>query len=105
MTGVASLAPGFVAVGMRFGVNPAAAPSANGQPRVTGQGIAWRSSDGVAWEMLPDDPALPLGTSESGLGVGLISVLARDGAVIAVGATGADGALLFFGTPAGSPAP
>jgi hypothetical protein len=105
MWGVASLSSGFIAVGTRFGINPAAAPSPEGQSRIIAQGVVWRSADGVTWEVLPDDPVLPLGTSEGTMGTGMYSVVARDGEVIAIGGTQADGGLVFAGTLARSPAP
>ena len=55
--------------------------------------------------MLPDDPALPLGTSESAMGAGLMSVIERGGTVIAIGLTEVEGALVVIGTRPAPPAP
>jgi hypothetical protein len=105
METVASLGDAFIALGVRWGINPVAVPSPNGQSRITSQGVAWRSADGVSWEMLPDDPVLPLGTSEGTIGAGLYSVVARDDSVIAVGGTEADGVFVYIGTLGFAPRP
>jgi hypothetical protein len=103
MWAVARVPGGFVAVGSRFGVNPAGTLQGGGEQRLTTQGVAWRSSDGVAWDMLPDDPLLPLGTSAGTLSGGLTGVVAREDQVIAVGASGADGVQLYFGLASARP--
>jgi hypothetical protein len=103
MGAVASLPDGFVAVGARWGINPAAASPPDGQARITTQGISWRSVDGRTWEMDPDDPALPLGTCAATICTGLSGVLAWGDQVVAVGGTEPDGVVVFIGTQSTSP--
>jgi hypothetical protein len=98
MSTVAGLGDGFVALGVRTGINPSAATAPDGKSRMTGQGVAWWSADGATWEMLPDYPALPLGTSEETIGAGMYSAVSREGLVIAVGETVADGVTVYIGT-------
>ncbi len=59
----AATGTGFLATGVRGGLDPNLPKNADGSHQMFWFGVAWQSADGRTWELLPDDPALRLGTA------------------------------------------
>ena len=102
MWGVAAFPFGLLAVGVSFGLDPAA-PLPDGTHQMVSTRAVWRSTDGSTWDLI--DPELPGAgwekAASNGVGFGLHRVANVNGHPIVIGTTAAGGLQLWLGTIAG----